>query len=76
MLLLATLPSSWQPFITTQAFVVGLTIEKLIARILPEDTMHSNTSSALTIDPPSVSKTKDLSADPEVSRETLPIRLP
>lgn len=45
MLLLAALPSSWRPFITTQASVVGLTVETLIARILQEDAMHSSTSS-------------------------------
>ncbi|MCO5607337.1 hypothetical protein L7F22_061532 [Adiantum nelumboides] len=48
MLLLAALPSSWRPFITTQASVVGLTVETLIARILQEDTMRSGSSSTIT----------------------------
>ncbi|MCO5593247.1 hypothetical protein L7F22_047254 [Adiantum nelumboides] len=48
MLLLAALPSSWRPFITTQASVVGLTVETLVARILQEDTMRSGSSSAPT----------------------------
>ncbi|MCO5562671.1 hypothetical protein L7F22_016299 [Adiantum nelumboides] len=46
MLLLAALPSSWRPFITTQASVTCLTVETLIARILQEDTMRSGTSSS------------------------------
>ncbi|MCO5586427.1 hypothetical protein L7F22_040367 [Adiantum nelumboides] len=46
MLLLAALPSSWRPFITTQASVTGLTVETLVARILQEDTMRSGTSSS------------------------------
>ncbi|MCO5552516.1 hypothetical protein L7F22_006028 [Adiantum nelumboides] len=44
MLLLAALPTSWRPFITTQASVVGLTVETLIARILQEDAMHGNST--------------------------------
>ncbi|KAI5054675.1 hypothetical protein GOP47_0029820 [Adiantum capillus-veneris] len=46
MLLLAAFPTSWCPFITTQALVVGLTIEKLISRILQEDAMRSNSTSS------------------------------
>ncbi|KAI5069064.1 hypothetical protein GOP47_0015365 [Adiantum capillus-veneris] len=46
MLLLAALPCSWQPFITTQASVVGLTVEMLIAHILQEDILHSGTTSS------------------------------
>ncbi|MCO5594326.1 hypothetical protein L7F22_048356 [Adiantum nelumboides] len=44
MLLLAALPTSWRPFITTQASVVGLTVETLIARILQEDAMRGNST--------------------------------
>ncbi|MCO5584555.1 hypothetical protein L7F22_038483 [Adiantum nelumboides] len=44
MFLLAALPTSWRPFITTQASVVGLTVETLIARILQEDAMHGNST--------------------------------
>ncbi|MCO5570487.1 hypothetical protein L7F22_024209 [Adiantum nelumboides] len=44
MLLLAALPSSWRPFITTQASVAGLTVEKLISRILREDAMRGSSS--------------------------------
>ncbi|MCO5580830.1 hypothetical protein L7F22_034703 [Adiantum nelumboides] len=44
MLLLAALPTSWRPFITTQASVVGLTMEILIARILQEDAMRGNST--------------------------------
>ncbi|MCO5605669.1 hypothetical protein L7F22_059852 [Adiantum nelumboides] len=44
MLLLAALPTSWRPFITTQASVVGLIVETLIARILQEDAMHGNST--------------------------------
>eukprot|EP00250_Pteridium_aquilinum_P035230 c892_g1_i1 orf=2-1174(-) len=46
MLLLAALPSSWRPFITTQASVVGLTIETLITRILQEDAMRTSSNQA------------------------------
>ena len=47
MLLLAALPSSWRPFITTQASMTGLTVESLMARIRQEEIMrngahHSN----------------------------------
>ncbi|MCO5609147.1 hypothetical protein L7F22_063369 [Adiantum nelumboides] len=44
MLLLAALPASWRPFITTQASMVGLTVETLIARILQEDAMRGNST--------------------------------
>ncbi|MCO5569460.1 hypothetical protein L7F22_023172 [Adiantum nelumboides] len=44
MFLLAALPTSWRPFITTQASVVGLTVETLIARILQEDAMRGNST--------------------------------
>ncbi|MCO5600644.1 hypothetical protein L7F22_054759 [Adiantum nelumboides] len=44
MLLLAALPTSWRTFITTQASVVGLTVETLIARILQEDAMRGNST--------------------------------
>ncbi|KAH7404210.1 hypothetical protein KP509_15G015900 [Ceratopteris richardii] len=46
MLLLTALPQFWHPFITTEASVVGLTNDKLIARILQEDTMRQNTRSS------------------------------
>ncbi|MCO5599430.1 hypothetical protein L7F22_053534 [Adiantum nelumboides] len=44
MFLLAALPTSWRPFITTQASVVGLTVETLIARNLQEDAMRGNST--------------------------------
>ncbi|MCO5593534.1 hypothetical protein L7F22_047548 [Adiantum nelumboides] len=44
MFLLAALPTSWRPLITTQASVVGLTVETLIARILQEDAMRGNST--------------------------------
>ncbi|MCO5562590.1 hypothetical protein L7F22_016218 [Adiantum nelumboides] len=44
MFLLAALPTSWRPFITTQASVVGLTVETLIDRILQEDAMRGNST--------------------------------
>ncbi|MCO5601957.1 hypothetical protein L7F22_056084 [Adiantum nelumboides] len=53
MLLLAALPSSWRPFITTQASGAGLTVETLITRILQEDAMRDNTSTAITATPSS-----------------------
>ncbi|KAH7445909.1 hypothetical protein KP509_01G028000 [Ceratopteris richardii] len=46
MLLLAALPSSWRPFITTQSSVVGLTLDSLISRVLQEDTLRTSTTSA------------------------------
>ncbi|MCO5591340.1 hypothetical protein L7F22_045322 [Adiantum nelumboides] len=42
MFLLAALPPSWCPFITTQAIVVGLTAETLIAHMLQEDAMRTS----------------------------------
>ncbi|MCO5569486.1 hypothetical protein L7F22_023199 [Adiantum nelumboides] len=47
MLLLAALPSSWRPFITTQASIVGLTVETLTSRILQEDTIRGSSSNSL-----------------------------
>ncbi|MCO5598400.1 hypothetical protein L7F22_052495 [Adiantum nelumboides] len=44
MLLLTALPTSCRPFITTQASVVSLTVETLIARILQEDAMRGNST--------------------------------
>ncbi|MCO5604374.1 hypothetical protein L7F22_058539 [Adiantum nelumboides] len=44
MFLLAALPTSWRPFITTQASVVGMAVETLIARILQEDAMRGNST--------------------------------
>ncbi|MCO5613209.1 hypothetical protein L7F22_067485 [Adiantum nelumboides] len=44
MFLLVALPTSWRPFITTQALVVGLTVETLIARIHQEDAMRGNST--------------------------------
>ncbi|MCO5596989.1 hypothetical protein L7F22_051061 [Adiantum nelumboides] len=44
MFLLAALPTSWRPFITTQALVVGLTVETLIARILQEDAIRDTSA--------------------------------
>ncbi|KAH6556867.1 hypothetical protein KP509_1Z148700 [Ceratopteris richardii] len=46
MLLLAALPSSWRSFITTQASVIGLTVDSLVARILQEETLRSNTEAS------------------------------
>jgi hypothetical protein len=40
-LLLAALPSSWRPFITTQASVGNLTVESLMARIWQEEIMRN-----------------------------------
>ncbi|MCO5612761.1 hypothetical protein L7F22_067031 [Adiantum nelumboides] len=48
MLLLAALPSSWRPFITTQASAIGLTVETLISRILQEDVMRGGLSAPAT----------------------------
>ncbi|MCO5569408.1 hypothetical protein L7F22_023120 [Adiantum nelumboides] len=49
MFLLAALPPSWRPFITTQASVVGLTAETLIARMLQEDAMRTSTNQVQTL---------------------------
>ncbi|MCO5583410.1 hypothetical protein L7F22_037321 [Adiantum nelumboides] len=48
-LLLAALPSSWGPFITTQASVTGLTVETLISCILQEDVMRGSSSVPATV---------------------------
>jgi hypothetical protein len=52
MLLLAALPSSWRPFITTQASVANLTVESLMARIRQEEIIrngaHNTSGVALT----------------------------
>ena len=41
MLLLAALPSSWRPFITTQASAASLSVESLMARIRQEEMMRN-----------------------------------
>ncbi len=46
MLLLAALPSSWRPFITTQASVANLTVESLMARIRQEELMRNGAHNA------------------------------
>lgn len=53
MLFLVALPSSWQHFITTQASIVSLAVETLIAQILQKATMHNSASSTFATSTPS-----------------------
>lgn len=43
-MLLAALPPSWRPFVTTQANIAGLTLPTLINRICQEDVMRNGRS--------------------------------
>ena len=51
MLLLAALPASWRPFITTQASVTSLTIETLMTRIRQEEIMRNGAHSTSGVAP-------------------------